>query len=240
MIMLAWDTATTRCTVAATDGTTVVRRFVDGARRHSRELHGLLAEALRELDAGPRDVAVICTGDGPGGFTGLRLAAAAAKGLVWGRENEVAWHVAPSLLLRAAGVAQGGGRVLAAADALRGEVFAGVWEFGEGRVRHLGPGHGAVRPESLGGAGPFDRVVGTLTDQQIEALLESTGVAPVTGEEALPDAATFFRLIGMEGGTARVEDPAGWQPVYGRPAEAQVVWEQKHGRALPGTAGSRG
>ena len=39
----------------------------------------------------------------------------------------------------------------------------------------------------------------------------------------------FFTVSGTE----RVEDVAGWEPEYGRPAEAQAVWEKKHGRPLP-------
>lgn len=240
MITLAWDTATARCTVAATDGTVVVRRLVDGARQHSRELHGLMAEVLRELGAGPRDVSTICTGDGPGGFTGLRLAAAAAKGLIWGREGDVRWHVAPSLLLRAAAASHGDDRVLALADALRGEVFAGIWQFGSGRVSAHGPGNAAVDPARLAELGPFDRIVGTITPVQFDMVAAATGIIPVIGDDALPDAAVFFELLRLDGGTVAVDSPADWEPVYGRPAEAQVVWERKHGRALPGSAGSRG
>jgi hypothetical protein len=33
---------------------------------------------------------------------------------------------------------------------------------------------------------------------------------------------------------------AEWEPVYGRPAEAQARWEKAHGRPLPDSVGSPG
>jgi hypothetical protein len=33
---------------------------------------------------------------------------------------------------------------------------------------------------------------------------------------------------------------AQWEPVYGRPAEAQARWEMVHGRPLPDSVGSPG
>ncbi|MBA2626768.1 MAG: hypothetical protein H0U85_02070, partial [Gemmatimonadales bacterium] len=44
----------------------------------------------------------------------------------------------------------------------------------------------------------------------------------------------------LEGGTRLISDVHAWEPVYGRPAEAQAKWELAHGRSLPGAAGARG
>ena len=60
---------------------------------------------------------------------------------------------------------------------------------------------------------------------------------PITGEGALPDARTLLTLSNIPGATTVVADVAGWQPEYGRPAEAQVLWERAHGRELPATPG---
>ena len=81
MITLALDTATDRCTVAATDGTRVVERHLDGARQHARSVLGLTDELLAELGATPRDITRMLTADGPGSFTGLRIGLSAARGL---------------------------------------------------------------------------------------------------------------------------------------------------------------
>lgn len=132
MIAVAVDTATDRCSVAVTDGRRVERRWLDGARRHASALPGLIGEALVAFDAAPMAIGRIVTADGPGSFTGLRVSAAIAKALAWHRPVE--WRVAPSLLVRAVGHARPGARVLALGDALRGELFAGCWEFGDASV----------------------------------------------------------------------------------------------------------
>lgn len=233
MITLALDSATERLTVAAGDGDRVVARHVDGPRRHAREVLALAGDLLGELGARPRDVRRVLTGDGPGSFTGIRVATAVAKALAWGRD-EVEWRVAPSLLVRAAGHApSGGGVVLALSDALRGELYAGAWRFAGDRVERMGDLPRTIVPEALGHYLPVDVVVGSIPERLREAVGNGTGMLPVTGEAALPDARQLLRLAGLAGGTTGVDDPAHWQPVYGRPAEAQAVWERKHGRPLP-------
>jgi hypothetical protein len=41
----------------------------------------------------------------------------------------------------------------------------------------------------------------------------------------------------VAGAVARLDDPAGAEPTYGRLAEAQVRWEHAHGRPLPDPPG---
>jgi len=236
MITLALDTATDRCSVAATDGARVVERHLDGARQHARAVLGLADELLAELGATPRDVQRMLTADGPGSFTGLRVAASVAKGLAWA--GRIEWRVAPSLLVRAAGHAPAaGGTVLALSDALRGDLYAGAWSFGAGEVRPVGDPPRARAPGTLAEFGPVAVVVGSVPDALRGAVEEATGCTLIGGADALPSAAQLLRLDGLTGGTRAVDDVAGWEPEYGRPAEAQAVWERKHGRPLPSPPG---
>ncbi|MDX2261758.1 MAG: tRNA (adenosine(37)-N6)-threonylcarbamoyltransferase complex dimerization subunit type 1 TsaB [Gemmatimonadales bacterium] len=236
MITLALDTATDRCSVAATDGTRVVERHLDGARQHARAVLGLADELLAELGATPRDVQRMLTADGPGSFTGLRVAASVAKGLAWA--GRIEWRVAPSLLVRAAGHAPAaGGTVLALSDALRGDLYAGAWNFGAGEVVPVGDPPRARAPLTLADFGPVDVVVGSVPEPLRAAVEQATGRTLMIGPDALPSAAQLLRLDTLAGGTRAVDDVAGWEPEYGRPAEAQAVWERKHGRPLPSPPG---
>jgi hypothetical protein len=44
-------------------------------------------------------------------------------------------------------------------------------------------------------------------------------------------------LLDESGGATQVDPVEGWQPQYGRPAEAQARWEMAHGRPLPDSIG---
>jgi tRNA threonylcarbamoyladenosine biosynthesis protein TsaB len=236
VIILALDTATDRCSVAATDGTRVVERHLDGARQHARSVLGLADALLAELGAAPRDVQRMLTADGPGSFTGLRVAASVAKGLAWA--GRIEWRVAPSLLVRAAGhVPSAGATVLALSDALRGDLYAGAWRFSADAVVPVGDPPRARAPHTLGEFGAVDAVVGSVPDALRDAVEQATGCVLLGGPDALPSAAQLLRLDRLTGGTRVIDDVAGWEPEYGRPAEAQAVWERKHGRPLPSPPG---
>lgn len=236
MITLAIDTATDRCAVAASDGSRVVERQLDGARRHAAMILTLTDALLAELGAQPRDIQRILTADGPGSFTGLRVAAALAKGLAWA--GRVEWRTTPSLLVRAmAHVPAAGGTVLALSDALRGDLYAGCWQIGAGKVSLVGELPRARPPASLGYCGPVDVVVGTVPEALRDAVEAATGRRLIGGVEALPSARELLLLDDHLGGTTPVMDAASWEPEYGRPAEAQAVWERRHGRPLPSPPG---
>ncbi|MGH7700363.1 MAG: hypothetical protein ACREMJ_07590, partial [Gemmatimonadales bacterium] len=74
-----------------------------------------------------------------------------------------------------------------------------------------------------------------------EDLVAWMGVPPLdatavrrSGAEAL------LALREWSGGVEPVTNPATREPAYGRPAEAQVKWEARHGRPLPDPTGAAG
>jgi hypothetical protein len=52
-----------------------------------------------------------------------------------------------------------------------------------------------------------------------------------------PDARYLLELVRWTGGAHRVDDVGGWEPEYGRLAEAQVRWETLHGKPLSDSTG---
>ncbi len=235
-VTLAIDSATTRLTVAVSRGDDAIERHIDGPRRHANEILALIDELLTAIDARINQIDHVITGDGPGSFTGLRVAASVAKAITWGR-GDARWSSAPSLLARAMAAARGSDvrpvTVLALSDALRGELYAGCWRFDDAAVTLVGPSPRAIKPESLASLGPVQAVIGSIPEQLIDVVRATTRVEPIVGEAGLPDARDLIALADIRGGLEGIRDRAAWQPDYGRPAEAQAVWERKFGRPLP-------
>ena len=65
----------------AVNGSVAARRFLTKPSAHAAGLIPALREMLDEVGAGVVDVAGVVVGAGPGSFTGVRVGAAAAKGL---------------------------------------------------------------------------------------------------------------------------------------------------------------
>jgi len=116
-VILAFDTSTPACTVAvfAADGHLFASRDEVIGRGHAERLVPLIAEML-----GGHMPSQLLVGVGPGSFTGLRIAIAAAHGLGIGWDVPV--HGMSSLALLAAG-APDDGPVAAALAGGHGELF---------------------------------------------------------------------------------------------------------------------
>jgi tRNA A37 threonylcarbamoyladenosine modification protein TsaB len=128
-------------------------------------------------------------------------------------------------------------RVLAVANALRGEVYAAEYRFPEGRVEVLQEAS-VWLPERLLSSCPVPDVVsGVLPDGLAERLAEWQGGHHPRTVRGVASAGALLELAARRGALETVSDLAGWQPVYGRPAEAQAKWEREHGRALPDSPG---
>jgi tRNA threonylcarbamoyl adenosine modification protein YeaZ len=84
-LILAFDTAAAHCAAALVQGDAVLaRRDEPMARGQAERLLPMLEELLAEAARGWADVQALAVCTGPGNFTGLRLAVAAARGLALG------------------------------------------------------------------------------------------------------------------------------------------------------------
>ena len=244
---LAIDTATEIASVAT--GRQVASGLVHaetgaharGARRHATEIVRLVDFALAGLGIRPADLSGIVLGDGPGSFTGLRIGWAAAKGLA--QEAGVDLVAVPSLMAAAGGAAVKLGPVPIAAcfDALRGQVYGAIYVVHPGRVETLVPAAVLTVPELARIATVRPQlVVGDGAMLYADAVRAWSGAAPVPLAALPPAASVMLSLFMREGATRAIADPATAEPVYGRPAEAQVKWEARHGRPLPDPSRPRG
>ena len=239
---LALDTATDTASVAAGRPPAAESGVhVQGARRHAAEIIRLVDFVLRRLSLRPRDLDGIVVGDGPGSFTGLRIGWSAAKGLA--HEAGLDIRAIPSLMAAAAGAAVrlGPEPVAACFDALRGQVYGAMYAFHPDRVETLVQ-PAVLTPEEFARIAPVRPrlVVGAGVARFADQMTSWAGTPPVPLDSLPPAATMLLGLLGRAGVGRLLDDPAGAEPVYGRPAEAQAQWEARHGRPFPDSSGRAG
>lgn len=121
MRLLAIETSTIACSAAlALDGE-IHERFEIVPRRHADLLLPMIGELLADAGMTPGQLDALAFGRGPGAFTGLRIAAAAAQGIAFGAGIPVA--PVSTLAALAQGADGGQAKVLAAMDARMNEVY---------------------------------------------------------------------------------------------------------------------
>lgn len=128
--ILALETATEACSVAVLAGSAMYRRFEVRPRAHLRLLLPMVESVLTEAELDLGDLDAIAFGCGPGGFTGLRIAAGAAQGLALGARLPVI-PVSNLAALAASTMRDTTARkVIVCQDARMGEVYWGTFDRG--------------------------------------------------------------------------------------------------------------
>ena len=136
MLVLALDTSTDMlaCAVARVDnGAVDVLAAGDHLcrRRANVELVGTCQDTLAAAGLKMADVDAVLVGRGPGSFTGVRIGIATAKGLACGAGVGLYGTSALDAMAQTAWLAGTRGRLAVVADAMRGEVYPGIYELDE-------------------------------------------------------------------------------------------------------------
>ena len=136
MLVLALDTSTDMlaCAVARVDnGAVDVLAAGDHLcrRRANVELVGTCQDTLAAAGLKMADVDAVLVGRGPGSFTGVRIGIATAKGLACGAGLGLYGTSALDAMAQTAWLAGTRGRLAVVADAMRGEVYPGIYELDE-------------------------------------------------------------------------------------------------------------
>ena len=185
-------------------------------KNHSITLMPAIDFLMNSLDMKPADLDRIVVAQGPGSYTGLRIAVATAKTLAHTLKIEL---VGVSSLL-ALVPEQVEGLVIPVMDARRNNVYAGFYQSGQ-----------SVRPEAhlplaevLEIAGVADQPVTFVGEtavfaEQIEAALPGVSVQPT-----LPDAAVIGRL-GLDLPAQSIHN---FVPNYLKRVEAEENWLKTH------------
>ena len=91
MNILALESSAAACSAAlCRDGALLAQSFQNSGLTHSRTLLPMVNDLLKNCGERLEDVDVFAVAAGPGSFTGLRIGAAAVKGLAWALEKPCA------------------------------------------------------------------------------------------------------------------------------------------------------
>lgn len=217
MKVLAFDTSSKALSLAILEDKQVLAETtINIKKNHSITLMPAIDFLMESLDWTPKDLDRIVVAEGPGSYTGLRIAVATAKTLAHTLKIEL---VGVSSLL-ALVPEQVEGLVIPVMDARRNNVYAGFYQSGQ-----------AVRPEAhlplaevlemAGAANQSVTFVGETTafTEQIEAALPQAAIQPT-----LPDAAAIGRL-GLDLPAQSIHD---FVPNYLKRVEAEENWLKTH------------
>ena len=218
MISLVLEASTYAGSVALLDGSSLLmeQSVVMRGKEHEA-LMAAVGQILASCALVPAQIQRVVCGAGPGSFTSLRIAGAIAKGLATACDAPL---VPVSSLALMVGTLPPGtaSRVLAVLDAMRGESYVQQFDIDAEEGILSAESHFVI---ATGEVDNLARVRGALPIGPGRALAEHA-------EPRARGAAFITNLIAA----SAPADLAGWEPAYGRLAEAQVKWESDHGRAL--------
>lgn len=126
MNLLAIDTATERCSVAARIDDRWFERTVDTQRGHADIVLSMVDEVLKESGARLEELTGIAYGRGPGAFTGVRIAIGVVQGLAFGARLPTVGI--SNLAALAHQASEAGRQILSCMDARMNEVYWATFE----------------------------------------------------------------------------------------------------------------
>lgn len=187
-------------------------------RRHASDLLGVLSELVEQVGATPADLDLVVAGVGPGSYTGLRVGASTALGLMRGSNAEVLGI--PSFDAVAADGLSNGERGVVLRNAFGGHLYIAAYERTPTDVQPLEPPACVLPSEAA-------ELIG---DHQVlmadEPALKALGAAPGPTVELREGArARAEHLLDLGLSRLREEIELGAQtlrPLYLRPFDAKV------------------
>ena len=231
VLILSLDTTTRSGSVAiACDGRVIHEQAGDASLPHAQRLPADLITACRGAGIEIGDVGLFAVAAGPGSFTGLRIGIATVQGLAmaWGR------RVVPVPTLEAIASAAPGEapRIAAWMDAMRGEVFAQVFEREGHRVRAVSDAISAVpqavlaaHETALAGAAFHGDGAVRYRDVIAGGGVESSWIA-----DRVPPLAGALALIAFHD-PDRAVLPHAIVPVYVRRPDVEIARDRRAGEA---------
>lgn len=183
-VLLALETSTPVCSVALrTSNGRMTEKRIEGRGVHSEKTFLFIQELLERAGLKVSDLDAVLFSNGPGSYTGLRIGAAAIKGLLYGRD--VPLYTFPTLLSFSVPLVLGGDHdtVFAVIDARREHLYAQqIGDSGstisEASVMELSELEGKVKNGNAVVGTGWDRL--TLSDKKDVRFVGTEGISAVS------------------------------------------------------------
>ncbi len=234
MKILAFDTSNQPLSVALFDGGQLVaKKETDIAKNHSEQLLPIIDTVVRDAGWQPADLERIIVSQGPGSYTGLRLAVTTAKTLAFTLGIELVG--VSSLALLAMNIQATDTLIIPMMDARNDNVYAGQYTWLDGQLVNVVPDqHTAVVGMPTAIATDYARVVvyvgdGAVYQAQLLAHVPNAEIA--TGAANRPHAANMLALASTSAVLDDIDEIHQFVPNYLRVTQAEADWLKAHPEA---------
>lgn len=231
MMILAIDTSTRVSSVALVeDGRVIAELNQDTRLTHSERLMPQIKQLLDMAEKKRSDLTAIAVSIGPGSFTGLRIGMATAKTIAYALGIPIVG--VPTMEALAWNCPLDGICLAAMLDAQKGNVYTARYRFEDGKL--IVEEDACVRSfeDAVAGLQALDRpciIVGERQAIRDAALL--TGKVRLAPPHLFAPRAASVALCAQERLLCgEADEVMQLEPLYIRRAEAEVLWEKRHGK----------
>ena len=215
-VVLALETSSEVCSAALAAGGTVHLRRRVAPREHTRYVLGQIDELFQEAGRTAQNLDAVAFGQGPGSFTGVRIATALAQGLAVAQAVPLRPVSSLAAMAWTAWTEASHSRILVVADARLGQVYWGFYQAGTG-------GLATLQPEALASPEELQAALASLPDgwqgvgsgwslPAMQSMREASAAAP--DSDARPEAAAILDLALRDMRNGKFADYDEAQPVY--------------------------